>query len=63
MIDMDARHSVRQVMLRSTLFAALGMASLASVVPRPLAAQNEHKVREFLPQPVAYPQEEFLVLG
>ena len=40
MIDMDARNSVRQVMLRSTLFSALGMAALASVGPRPLLAQR-----------------------
>ena len=39
MIDMDACNGVRQVMLRSTFFSALGMAALVSVVPRPLAAQ------------------------
>jgi len=39
MIDMDARNSLRQVMLRSTLFSALGMAALTCINPRPLAAQ------------------------
>jgi Tol biopolymer transport system component len=39
MMDMDARNSVRQVMLRSTLFSALGMVALVSVAPQPLSAQ------------------------
>ena len=39
MIDIDARNDMRQVALRGALLAALGMAALASVVPRPLAAQ------------------------
>jgi Tol biopolymer transport system component len=54
MIDMDARNSLRQVVLRSTLFSALGMAALVGVVPQPLAAQVAR-----VPAAAAQPQPRF----
>jgi len=39
MIDTGTGNHIRQAALRSALLAALGMAALAGVVPRPLAAQ------------------------